>query len=82
MGSICARWLEAVGLVTIRSAERRAPSAERRAPSAERRAPSAERRAPSAERRAPSAERRAPSAERRGHDRASGAGAVRPVIAA
>ena len=60
MGSICARWLEAVGFVTIRSAERRAPSAERRAPSAERRAPSAERRAPSAERRAPSAERRAP----------------------
>ena len=34
--------------VTIKSAERRAPSAERRAPSAERRAPSAERRAPSA----------------------------------
>ena len=28
MGSICATWLEAVGFVTIRSAERRAPSAE------------------------------------------------------
>ena len=45
METICARWLEAVGFVTIRSAERRAPSAE-------------------------------------AHDRASGAGAVRPAIAA
>ena len=30
MELVCARWLEAVGFVTIKSAERRAPSAERR----------------------------------------------------
>ena len=48
MGTICAKWWEAVcstfTLIRAPSAERRAPSAERRAPSAERRAPSAERR--------------------------------------
>ena len=51
MGTICAKWWEAVcsTFTLVKSAERRAPSAERRAPSAERRAPSAERRAPSAE---------------------------------
>ena len=39
MGFLCAKWLDAVRPVNIKSAERRAPSAERRAPSAERRAP-------------------------------------------